>query len=116
MGNNKYKKQKKLQMVQVLKTLDEFKAAKGQAGLTVIDFTATWCPPCQRIAPKYAELDGKYEGVTLLKLDVDENADGSQEAGIKCMPTFQFYKGGEKVYQMEGANFDGLVAKIEELK
>merc|ERR1711964_689795 len=103
-------------MVQTLDTVEDYNKAKAAEGLVVIDFTATWCPPCQRIGPKFAELDGKYEGVTLLKLDVDANKEGSQAAGIQCMPTFQFFKAGEKVHQIEGADFDGLVKKIEELK
>ena len=69
------------------------------------------------IAPKFAALaDEVKDHATLVKVDVDDNAETAQAAGISCMPTFQFYKGGNKVHEIQGANYDGLVAKIEELK
>ena len=84
--------------------------------LTVVDFTASWCPPCQMIAPKFDEKAKELEGkVNMVKVDVDENEDTAQACGIEAMPTFQFYKGGEKVHQIRGADWDGVVNKIQEL-
>lgn len=94
---------------------EAIKCADGK--LLVIDFTASWCPPCQMIAPKFAELsESVKDTATLVKVDVDDNAEAAQAAGIQCMPTFKFFKAGAEVHKMEGANYDGLVAKINELK
>ena len=103
-------------MVQQLANLAEYEAAIKGDGLVVVDFTAAWCPPCQRIGPKFVALDGKYEGVTLVKVDVDANAEAASAAGIEAMPTFKFFKGGAEVHQIRGADEAGLIAKIEELK
>ena len=106
-------------MVKQINTKEEFDALLASSGskLVVVDFTATWCPPCRAIAPKFAELSEKVEGyATLVKVDVDENSATASAAGIQCMPTFQFYKDGEKIYQLEGADFETLAKKIEELK
>uniref|UniRef100_A0A7S3MX70 Thioredoxin n=1 Tax=Strombidium inclinatum TaxID=197538 RepID=A0A7S3MX70_9SPIT len=103
-------------MVKLIATKDEFDALLKTDKLVVVDFTASWCPPCQMIAPKFAELaDQVTEKATLVKVDVDENADTAEECGISCMPTFQFYKGGEKVHEVQGADFEGVKSKINEL-
>ena len=103
-------------MVKMLADIAEYNAAIAGEGLVVVDFTATWCPPCQMIGPKFVALDGKYEGVTLFKVDVDANAEAATAAGIQAMPTFKFFKGGAEVHQIRGADEAGIIAKIEELK
>ncbi len=62
------------------------------------------CGPCQHIAPFFAQLADKYKNVDFFKVDVDKNSDASEHAGIQCMPTFQFYKNGHKVNELQGAN------------
>merc|ERR1712146_805336 len=104
-------------MVKELKTLADYEEVLKSDKLVVIDFTASWCPPCQMIAPKYAALSDEVKDYAeLCKVDVDENEETAQLCGIEAMPTFQFYKGGEKVHQIRGADFEGVKAKIEELK
>merc|ERR1712100_772717 len=99
-------------MVNELKTVAEFdEAIKSKC---VIDFTATWCPPCQFIGPKFVALadGGEYAGVTFHKLDVDANDQASAKAGISCMPTFQFYHNGTKVDELQGADENTLKTKL----
>merc|ERR1712230_83825 len=60
--------------------------------LVVVDFTATWCGPCQRIAPVFAKLAEEMPDVVFVKVDVDENDETASACGIQSMPTFQFYK------------------------
>merc|ERR1711998_442830 len=91
-----------------VKTLPD-KAAWDEAlamdKLVVVDFTASWCGPCQRIAPAFAAMDEEHAGsVVFVKVDVDENEEVAAACGISCMPTFQLYKGGKKVQEMTGAD------------
>merc|ERR1712054_569248 len=83
--------------VAMVGTLDEFKKITGEGKLTVVDFTASWCGPCQRIAPAFAKLAEEYgETAVFIKVDVDEAEDIAAACGISAMPTFQFYKSGAK--------------------
>ena len=72
--------------------------------LNVLYFTATWCGPCKMIAPHVNTLSQKYSNINFYKIDVDEFEHLTEEAGISCMPTFQFYKNNQLVEKMEGAD------------
>jgi thioredoxin len=89
----------------------EVNASKANDRLMVVDFTASWCEPCKRVAPQYAALSLKYGDVSFVKVDVNKAKDVASRANVRCMPTFQFFKDGEKVDTMEGAD----AAKIEKI-
>lgn len=70
----------------------------------VIDFSATWCGPCKKIAPSIAELAAEYAGkVNIGKCDVDENDALTSKFGIRNVPTVLFIKNGEVVNKHVGA-------------
>jgi len=100
--------------VQMLNTKEEWDSFhKEFAGsLIIVDFTATWCGPCQRIAPFFAGLEDQYTDVKFIKVDVDENADVAQECGISAMPTFHAMKGGKKIDELVGASQGKLEALV----
>jgi len=78
----------------------------------VVDFWATWCGPCRMVAPIIEELAGEYNGkVVIGKCDVEEQEDLAQEFGIRNIPTILFFKNGEVVDKLIGAQ---PKAKIEE--
>ena len=83
--------------------------------LVVVDFFATWCGPCVRIAPKLEEMsqsDQFKESVVFLKVDVDAASEISEKYKIQAMPTFILFKDGKKVDEMMGANEVKLKAFI----
>ncbi|ATY61518.1 thioredoxin I [Cordyceps militaris] len=66
----------------------------------VVDFFATWCPPCKAIAPEYEKL-AKGHGIpghfAFVKVNVEEAADAAQKYKVTAMPTFLFFKDGKQV-------------------
>ncbi|XP_044129071.1 thioredoxin-like [Bufo gargarizans] len=101
-------------MVHYVESLDEYRTIieSGRDKLIVVDFTATWCGPCQHIAPFYESLATKYPGILLYKVDVDEAGDIASAYGIRAMPTFHFYKDGKKVDELCGADKDKLESLV----
>lgn len=69
----------------------------------MIDFTATWCPPCRLIAPVFADMAKKFLNVVFFKIDVDELQSVAREFKIEAMPSFVFMKEGEVVDLVVGA-------------
>ncbi|GMH58199.1 hypothetical protein TL16_g02555 [Triparma laevis f. inornata] len=102
-------------MVQMIATKAEFDEIVAGDKLVVVDFTASWCGPCQMIAPIFAQLAETYGDVVFVKVDVDVNEETAAACEISAMPTFQYYKGGAKVDELVGASKEGLEGKIKAL-
>lgn len=70
----------------------------------VVDFWATWCGPCKTLGPALeavaADYDGRFE---LVKVDVDQNQELSQQFHIQSIPTVVAFKNGQPVSQFMGA-------------
>jgi len=70
----------------------------------LVDFWATWCPPCRAIAPVLEELAGQYKGrVRIAKINIDDHQATPQKYGIRSIPTLLLFKGGQVVEQIVGA-------------
>ena len=86
--------------------------------LVIIDFFATWCGPCQMIAPVLIELDKKYaDEIEIYKVNVDENQDSAIRYGVSSVPTLIFFKNGEEIERQVGFMDEEELSKIiEEIK
>lgn len=57
----------------------------------IIDFTAKWCGPCQRIAPILDELAKEYgESIVIYKVDIDKNPELAKAFGISSIPAIMY--------------------------
>ena len=98
--------------MEVTITSENFETLKNGSLPLVMDFWATWCGPCRMIGPIISKLAEKYEGkITVGKCDVEENDELAAEFGIRNIPTILFFKNGEVVDKIVGAQSE---AKLDE--
>ncbi|KAH6911123.1 thioredoxin [Coprinopsis sp. MPI-PUGE-AT-0042] len=101
--------------VPYIKSKEEFDQLINGDRPVVIDFTATWCSPCNMIAPVFRAMSNEAPGqgidMGFYKVDIDEHADLAQPYGISTIPTFMLFQNGQRIKEpLKGANPDGLTA------
>ncbi|KAF9438643.1 hypothetical protein BGZ76_006204 [Entomortierella beljakovae] len=87
--------------------LNEQLAAAGSK-LVVVDFFATWCPPCKMLAPVLETLEKKYRSTVFAKVDVDDAQECSKNYDVTAMPTIIFFKNNSEVARVVGADVNSI--------
>ena len=96
---------------------EEFKKIVLQSKIpVVVDFYATWCIPCQTMAPIFKKLVQNFEGkVKFVKIDVAKNKNLAQKMEIVSVPTFVFIKDGNTIKRLNGArDFESFKKLVEQ--
>ena len=79
----------------------------------LVDFWASWCLPCQQIAPLIEELAKEYAGkVKIAKVNIEEAKDLAAEYEVMSIPNLVFFKDGKKVEQIAGLVSKNTLEKI----
>ncbi|XP_068616490.1 glutaredoxin 3 [Brachionichthys hirsutus] len=86
--------------------------------LVVVHFHASWAPQCAQMNDVMAELAKEHPHTAFVKLEAEAEAvaEVSEKYGIVSVPTFLFFKGGQKVDRLDGARapeLDKMVQRLE---
>lgn len=68
----------------------------------LLDFWATWCGPCQMIAPVLEEIAAERDDVTIAKIDVDKEMELAIRFGIASIPTLVVMDKGQAINKLIG--------------
>lgn len=70
----------------------------------LVDFFATWCGPCKRLAPTIDEISNEMSGkADVYKLDIDEAQDIAAKYRVSSVPTLILFKDGQPLKKTVGA-------------
>ncbi|MCP5097088.1 MAG: thioredoxin family protein [Chloroflexi bacterium] len=87
---------------------DSFDTAVAHTPLTIVDFTADWCPPCRMMHPVYQQMATKFgDQIQFLTVNGDENPELISRYSIQAFPTFAFFQDGQIVNRLIGARASG---------
>ena len=84
----------------------------AQRSTCIVDFSATWCGPCQMLAPVLSTVSDKYSAdIKFYTIDIDENQDISAEFEITGVPTLIFFENGHEKDRLIGFARETEIAK-----
>lgn len=85
--------------------------------ITLVDFWAPWCGPCQAMGPVIEELAKDMEGKAKVgKCNVDENGETAEKFAIMSIPALKIFKDGKILKEFNGMQAkDNLKKELENL-
>jgi thioredoxin len=104
-------------MVLDIKTDDDFKASLSQNDKVIVKYFAGWCGSCRLFAPKFKRLaqDERFEGITFLDVNAEENPEARKLGNVKNLPTFAIFKNGELQEALASNKEDAVIDLMNKL-
>lgn len=83
----------------------------------IVDFTASWCGPCQRIAPILEELAAEYKGeIVIYKVDIDKERGLAEAFNVSSIPAVMYIPAdGDPVMTIGARNKEKFVSEINKI-
>ncbi|KAJ8013588.1 hypothetical protein DPEC_G00031330 [Dallia pectoralis] len=89
--------------------------SKAGKSLTVVHFQASWAPQCSQMNDVMEELAKEHQHTMFVKLEAETVPEVSEIYEIASVPTFLFFKSGQKIDRLDGAHAPELTNKVQRL-
>jgi thioredoxin len=88
----------------VKKQFSSFQELLSNSPLPVlVDFYATWCGPCQMMAPILEQVGAQMKNrIQIVKIDTDRYPGLASQYQIQALPTLVVFKNGQPIQRIEG--------------
>lgn len=78
----------------------------------LVDFNATWCPPCQALHPILEDLAKEADGYKVVAVDIDEQEELAEQYEVSSIPCLVVFKNGEEVDREVGLKSKAKLLKM----
>jgi thioredoxin 1 len=100
-------------------TKENFTDTVEQSGTVLVDFWASWYPPCRMFAPVYESASEKHSDLVFGSVNTEEQQELAAGFGISSIPTLMVFRDNILVFQQAGAlpekSLEDLIGKVRAL-
>lgn len=98
--------------------MDKFQQLINGDKPVLVDFFATWCGPCQMLAPILNDVKGTLgDKITIIKIDVDKNQGlmMNPQFQVRGVPTLMLFQKGKMLWRQSGVlQKDDIIRAIQQ--